>query len=267
MGNSEDCRIVGISRSSGTRCRYGHRVISTSGIIKKYPRISGHRPAVDSAQFLSEDDRAANTDILHARFGIRAVAREPGLSPSTVSRKIRGTYMSLPANAAQRSAGRRRCSQHAGKIVGNSSLQGLVRDHLNQRWSSRQIGKRLHADYPSGHEVKLVPETIYQSLYGRRSLDLANGPVLLLRTGRTGRQPRRHTGHRMKRFPAMIMIKDRTAEVASRLLPGLHPAHFDSCLFLRPRQLLATSLERDPNGLRSRQSILLFNHHRQPSAW
>ncbi|WP_157884155.1 helix-turn-helix domain-containing protein [Arthrobacter alpinus] len=84
--------------------------------------------------------------MLHARFSIRAIARELALSPSTVSREILGTYMGLPVNTAQRTASRRRCSQRVGKIVGNSSLQGLVRDHLNQRRSSRQISKRLHAE-------------------------------------------------------------------------------------------------------------------------
>ena len=44
MGNSEACRIVGISRSSGTRCRHGNPVVLKSGDIKKYAPISHQRP-------------------------------------------------------------------------------------------------------------------------------------------------------------------------------------------------------------------------------
>jgi hypothetical protein len=51
MGNSEACRIVGISRSSGTRWRHGHTVVLKSGDIKKYAPISHQRPAAISTRF------------------------------------------------------------------------------------------------------------------------------------------------------------------------------------------------------------------------
>lgn len=38
-GNSEACRIVGISRSSGTRWRHGHTVVLKSGDVKKIAPI------------------------------------------------------------------------------------------------------------------------------------------------------------------------------------------------------------------------------------
>jgi transposase, IS30 family len=41
-----------------------------------------------------------------------------------------------------------------------------------------------------------------------------------LRTGRTGRRPRRRKEHRTRRFPDMVMIRDRPAEVVGRLVPG-----------------------------------------------
>jgi hypothetical protein len=89
MGNSEACRIVGISRSSGTRWRHGHTVVLKSGDIKKYARISLQRPTVISARFLSELERITIADLLHAGRGVCAIARELGRSPSTVSRETR----------------------------------------------------------------------------------------------------------------------------------------------------------------------------------
>mgnify|MGYP003112424178 CR=1 FL=1 len=68
--------------------------------------------------------------------------------------------------------------------------------------------------------MHVVPETVYQTLYGRGSLDLAVDPAIALRSGRTGRRPRRRKEHRTKRFPEMVMIRDRPAEVISRLVPG-----------------------------------------------
>lgn len=65
-----------------------------------------------------------------------------------------------------------------------------------------------------------MPETVYQALYGRGSLDLAVDPAVSLRSGPTGRRPRRRKERRTRRFPDMGMIRDRPAEVIGRLVPG-----------------------------------------------
>ncbi|ALV42378.1 hypothetical protein AU252_15500 [Pseudarthrobacter sulfonivorans] len=115
MGNSEPCRIVGISRSSGTRWRHGHEVVLKSGDIKKYPPISHQRPAVISARFFSESERITIADLLHAGHSIRAIAMELGRSRWTVSREIRRNYR---PRTAQRSAERRSSRQRTGKLAG-----------------------------------------------------------------------------------------------------------------------------------------------------
>ncbi|MDQ0618521.1 IS30 family transposase [Arthrobacter globiformis] len=246
IGNSEACRIVGISRSSGTRWRHGHTVVLKSGDIKKYAPISHQRPAVISARFLSESERITIADLLHARRSIRAIAMELGRSPSTVSREIRRNIHKPSGNyrprTAQRSAERRRSRQRSGKIAGNPELQDFVREHLEQRWSPRQISNRLRAVFPEQPEMHVVPETVYQALYGRGRLDLAVNPAVSLRTGRTGRRPRRRKEHRTKRFPDMVMIRDRPAEVTSRLVPG----HWEGDLIIGKgsRSAIATLVER-----------------------
>jgi IS30 family transposase len=127
MGNSQACRIVGISRSSGTRWRQGHEVVLKSGDIKKYPPISHQRPAVISAWFRSESERITIADLLHAGHSIRAIAMELGRSPSTMSREIRCNIHEPPGNyrprSAQRSAECRRSRQRTGKIAGNPELR------------------------------------------------------------------------------------------------------------------------------------------------
>ncbi|WP_457973447.1 IS30 family transposase [Arthrobacter sp. D1-17] len=224
MGNSEACRIIGISRSSGTRWRHGHTVVLKSGDIKTIPPISRLRPATISARFLSEPERITIADLLHAGRSIRAIAMELGRSPSTVSREIRRNVHEPSGNyrprTAQRSAERRRSRQRTGKIAANPELQEFVREHLKQRWSPRQISNRLRANFPGQPEMHVVPETVYQALYGRGSLDLAVDPAVSLRSGRTGRRPRRRKEHRTSRFPDMVMIRDRPPEVIGRLVPG-----------------------------------------------
>ena len=48
-------------------------------------------------------------------------------------------------------------------------------------------------------ELHVVPETVYQALHGRGSLNLAVNPDASLRTGPTDRQPRRRNEHRINR--------------------------------------------------------------------
>ena len=129
-----------------------------------------------------------------------------------------------------------------GKIAGNPELREFVREHLKQRWSPRQISNRLRSDFPEQPEMHIVPETVYPTLYGRGSLDLAVDPAVSLRSGRTGRRPRRRKEHRTRRFPDMVMIRDRPAEVIGRLVPG----HWEGDLIIGKgsRSAIGTLVER-----------------------
>jgi IS30 family transposase len=202
--------------------------------VRRHQEVRSHlAPEADghSARFLSESERITIADLLHSGRSICAIARELGRSPSTISREIRrnthepsGSYR---PRTAQRSAERRRSRQRTGKIAGDPVLREFVKEHLEQRWSPRQISNRLRAEFPGQPDMHVVPETVYQALYGRGSLDLAVDPAIALRSGRTGRRPRRRKEHRTKRFPDMVMIRDRPADVLSRLVPG----HWESQCF------------------------------------
>jgi transposase-like protein len=97
---AEACRVVGINRRTGKRWRHGRTITSGSGRRLHYaPVVDVKRKREISARFLSEDERVRIADLRRAGEGVRAIAREVGRSPATVSRELRrnadassGTY-------------------------------------------------------------------------------------------------------------------------------------------------------------------------------
>src|SRR4051812_5212102 len=89
VSNSEACRIVGIHRKTGTRWRYGRTVVNSAGERLHYPAVKLIEPKQRSPRYLSETERIAIADGLAQGTSVRAIARELGRSPSTISREIR----------------------------------------------------------------------------------------------------------------------------------------------------------------------------------
>jgi transposase-like protein len=89
ISNSEACRLVGINRRTGTRWRYGRTVLSTAGEAVHYSVVTISEPKARSPRFLSQPERIAIADLLTRSESIRAIARELGRAPSTISREIR----------------------------------------------------------------------------------------------------------------------------------------------------------------------------------
>jgi transposase, IS30 family len=151
----------------------------------------------------------------------RAIARRIGRAPSTVSREVggvagRGGYR---ATRADDWACLRALRPKPARLACNPRLRRVVVGMLRQRFSPQQISARLRLDYPDDPEMRIAPETIYQSLYvqsrGRFRKDLTR----YLRSGRQRRRPRRGpTGQ--GRIPEMVSISERPAEVADRAVPG-----------------------------------------------
>ena len=117
---------------------------------------------------------------LHRRGrGARAIAREVGRDPATISRELRrnldpasGQYRPF---AAQRLGGRT-----VGPGLGAASWRampscaGFVQEQLRRRWSPEQICHALRERFPDQPSRHLVPETIYQAVY-RPGLGAAPG--------------------------------------------------------------------------------------------
>jgi IS30 family transposase len=227
VGTAEACRIVGVNPATGRRWRYGRasqarRAASQSSASPA--RVSAARAEV-SSRFLSQEERLVIADLRRAGFGVRAIARETGRDPGTISRElgrnshpVSGDYR---PHAAQIRAESRRPRPKTGKIAGNPELRELAQGMLDDRCSPEQVSGRLRRDHPDRPELHVSHETIYQALYVQSRGQLRRELTAALRTGRTVRKPRRKDGKRQPRFTApMIMISDRPAEADDRAVPG-----------------------------------------------
>src|SRR3954453_523951 len=89
LNNSEACRLVGINRKTGNRWRYRRTVVNSAGERRHYPavRISELKPR--SLRYLSESERVVIADLLAGGASLRAIVRELGRAPSTISRELR----------------------------------------------------------------------------------------------------------------------------------------------------------------------------------
>jgi len=112
---------------------------------------------------------------------------------------------------------------------------------LCERFSPQQISARLKLDYPDDPEMRIAPETIYQSLYvqsrGRFRKDLSS----YLRTGRSSRRPQ-GKGAGRGQIKDMVSISERPAEVTDRAVPG----HWEGDLIVgkQGRSFIGTLVER-----------------------
>jgi IS30 family transposase len=98
-----------------------------------------------------------------------------------------------------------------------------VQTRLEQRWSPRQIARRLPVEFPDDAEMRVSHETIYQSLYVQGRGGLRRELTKALRTGRALRRPRATTRRRNAErttIPDLVSISERPAEVADRAVPG-----------------------------------------------
>jgi IS30 family transposase len=171
------------------------------------------------------------------------IARKIGRAPSTVSREVarsggRGRYKAI---RAENLASVRSLRPKRSKLAGNSRLRREVQLMLESYLSPRQISKKLEIEHPDDLEMRISPETIYQSLYvqarGRFRKDL----TAYLRTRRKRRKPQGKTDTRGK-IKDMVMISERPAEAEDRAVPG----HWEGDLIVGKsgRSFIGTLVER-----------------------
>ena len=161
--------------------------------------------------------------ILHARpLGVRAIARQLGRSPSTISRELRRNAstrtdaLAYRATTAQWHAERRASRPKVSKLAANDALRDYVQDRLAgsiakpsgelvagpevrfvgrrhgrradrrwaRSWSPEQISDRLRVDFPDDGSMRISHEAVYQALYVQGRGALKRGLVACLRTGR-----------------------------------------------------------------------------------
>ncbi|MDQ6849847.1 MAG: IS30 family transposase [Actinomycetota bacterium] len=154
---------------------------------------------------------------------VRVIATRLGRSPSTISRELRrnqeagGGYLASSAHAM---AYHRASRPKPAKLATNMALRAKVEHDLEKKYSPEQISGRLRMEFPDDPEMRVSPETIYQSLYVQSRGALRRDLAVCLRTGRALRRPSRKPGQRKNRIPNMINIAERPPEVEDRAVPG-----------------------------------------------
>ena len=213
--------LVGVSRTTGQRL-----FARSGGVTPSFAApIKGSR--------VSLDERHQIAALHRARFSLRAIARELGRDPATISRELRrnanaaGHYIPGAAQARAEERARERGRRASPpRLATDLRLRGEVQDRLRKNHSPEQIARRLRKEFPDDPEMWVSHETIYQSIYIQGRGGLKRELAQCLRTGRALRKPRRQVQERRARqgrgaqIKDMVMISDRPAEVADRAVPG-----------------------------------------------
>ena len=170
---------------------------------------------------------------------MRSIAGRLGRSPSTISRELArnddpgGGYRASSAHAL---AYERASRPKPAKLPTNLVLRAKVEQDLQRKYSPEQITGRLLVEFPDDPEMRVSPETIYQSLYVQSRGALRRELAVCLRTGRALRQPNRQGGQRKNRvLPDMVNIAERPAVAEDRRVPG----HWEGDLIIGKRNASA----------------------------
>jgi IS30 family transposase len=232
-------RQVAIARELGLGRMTVVRVLVAAGGTPS--RRSRQRPR--SPLRLSLLEREEIRAGIAAGDSFRAIARRLGRAPSTVSREVGGVCGRVGYRATR--ADDRACvaalRPKAAKLVCDPRLRRVVVGMLERRFSPQQISATLRREYPDDEEMRIAPETIYQSLYVQSRGRLRKDLTAYLRSGRERRKPRRGpTGQ--GRIPGMVSISERPAEIEDRAVPG----HWEGDLIVGKagRSFIGTLVER-----------------------
>ncbi|MCP5477966.1 MAG: IS30 family transposase [Rhodanobacteraceae bacterium] len=186
---------------------------------------------------LSAEERGVIMARVVDSVSMRAIARELGRAPSSISRELRRNGYKPPAECgvmgrpriaggydAARAGARcrrlRRAARPPRKLHPDSALWASVRLWLEAGWSPAQIAatlKRLHPEQPA---LRVSHETIYTAIYAAPRGALRRELVSLLRQGRGARRPRSRGTDRRGKLSDIVSIHVRPPEVEDRVMPG-----------------------------------------------
>ena len=215
VGTVEACRRVGITRKTGYRWR-----AERGGLPPLRVAESEH-----GERYLSLAERQRLAALRRCGLGVRAIARELGRSPSTVSRELRrnrrphdvGGYAAALAHHRARERARR---PRSPRLSRDPALRALVQAKLELEWSPEQIAAWLRREYPERRLWHVCHETIYQAVYHGGKHGLTRQLTTRLRTGRPLRKRRRRAQERATRFVeqgCLIDFRPVVVETRSRI--------------------------------------------------
>ncbi len=199
-------RVVGVSTSLGSNW-----FLEAGGMLVP-------DPGPVSPRFLTQDDRIAIADGLHAGTAVKQIAASIGKSFQTVYREVRrnskpdGCYQPWWAHN-QALLRRRRPKQEK---LRSEPLRAAVLGKLARKWSPQQVSRFLARAYPGQPGMRACAETIYRGLFS----GLLGRKPGKLRTGRSRRKPHRRGVAVPNKIKNMNLLASRPAEVNERQVPG-----------------------------------------------
>lgn len=160
-----------------------------------------------------------------SNFSVRAIARQLGRNPSTISRELNrnanaacSSYQAVHAQTLSET--RRHTCRPSKKLSPGSELFELVTAMLRDRYSPQQIAGTLRLMYPHDPSSYVCRETIYNAIYALPVGELRKELIHCLRQGQSRRRPRPGGVDRRGQIPDMVSIHLRPPEASDRVLPG-----------------------------------------------
>ena len=207
-------------------------------------------PARRSPRHLSVGQREEISRGLARGESFRVIAAGVGCAHTTVSREVarnggRDAYRAAAADAAAFGRARR---PKVSKLAASPMLRAVVESGLELEWSPEQISRRLRLDHPDDPVMRVSHETIYMAIFQPRRRAVKAKLHRQLRTGRLMRHPKSSAIPSGRgRLKNMVLIADRPADVADRLVAG----HWEGDLVMGTRpSAVATLVERTTRYLR-----------------
>jgi IS30 family transposase len=192
-------------------------VISPTGGIRPADRTRGRLT-------LGLSEREEISRGLSVKHSLRAIARQLGRAPSTISREVRrnGGSARYRAAASDQAAWDRALRPKPCKLACHPGLRRTVSLKLRRKWSPEQIAGWLKRAFPGESQKQVSHETIYRSLYIQARGVLKKELLEHLRARRTIRRSRHASLKRngLGQIKNAVPISQRPACVEDRAIPG-----------------------------------------------
>ena len=241
-------RIIGLVADGMRPVEVAREVARSASLVNRTIREAGgvaRRLDWDpSPARLSAAEREEIRSGLDGGESFAAIGRRLGRVTSTISREVgaNGGRKGYAGWRAHRRASDQARRPKVAKLAGCQRLRAQVEAWLEEeQWSPTQISAQLVIEFPDDLEMRVSPETIYQSLYVQGRGALRKELTACLRTGRAIRRNRSRIDQR-GRIPDMVNISERPAEVEDRAVPG----HWEGDLIIGQdsRSAVGTLVER-----------------------
>ena len=182
---------------------------------------------------------------LATQQSLRAIAKQLGRSPSTISREIHRNlgYDNYRATQADQAAWDKAQRPKICKLSRNPTLCRIVAVKLQLNWSPEQIAGWLKKAYPKEEHNQVSHETIYRSLFIQARGVLKKELQLYLRSQRAISRSKHATMKQsgLGQITNMVSIRELPASVDDRAIPG----HWEGDLIAGSKNsYIATLVER-----------------------